>query len=46
MQVTYLWEENGQPKSDKHIARQPTETYAITCAAKPVTKAIGLELAE
>jgi hypothetical protein len=46
VQVTYLWEENGQSKSDKHIARQPTETYTITCSAKPLMKAIILELAE
>ncbi|MBI3876562.1 MAG: hypothetical protein HY300_11545 [Verrucomicrobia bacterium] len=46
VKVTYLWEENGQAKSDIHIARQPAEKYTIQCAAKPVMKSIALELAE
>jgi hypothetical protein len=46
VKVTYLWDENGQPKQDVHVARQPRETYTITCASKPVMKSIVLELAE
>jgi hypothetical protein len=46
VQVTYHWDEDGQVKSDRHIARQPNDTYEITCAIKPVMKAIVLELAE
>jgi hypothetical protein len=46
VKVTYTWEENGQPKQDVHVARQPQETYTITCATKPLMKAIVMELAE
>jgi hypothetical protein len=45
VKITYQWEEGGQPKQDVHIARQPGETYTITCAAKPTMKSIALELA-
>jgi hypothetical protein len=46
VKVTYLWEENGAPKEDVHIAKSADETYTIHCAAKPVMKSIVLELAE
>jgi hypothetical protein len=45
VKITYRWEENGQPKEDVHVARQPGESYMITCAARPTMKAIALELA-
>ncbi|MBA3708459.1 MAG: hypothetical protein H0W83_06545 [Planctomycetes bacterium] len=45
VQVTYTWQEDGQPKQDVHIAKAADETYTITCAAKPVMGAIALELA-
>jgi hypothetical protein len=45
VKVTYQWEENGQPKQNVHVVRQPAEAYAITCAEKPVMKSIILELA-
>lgn len=43
IKVTYDWEENGQPKQHIHIARQPTETYTITCAEKPLLKSLIIE---
>jgi hypothetical protein len=46
VRVTYTWEEDGQPKKDVHVARQPQESYKIRCAARPVMKSIVLELAE
>jgi len=46
VKITYLWEENGQPKEDVHIAREPRETYAIRCGSRPLMKSIVLELAE
>jgi hypothetical protein len=46
VRVMYTWEEDGQPKQDVHVARQPQETYTIRCAARPVMKSIVLELAE
>jgi hypothetical protein len=45
VKITYRWEENGQPKEDIHIAHQPGESYPITCAARPMMKAIVVELA-
>jgi hypothetical protein len=46
VKITYQWDENGQPKTDTHIAKTPTEKYTITCAEKPTMKSITLELAE
>jgi hypothetical protein len=46
VRVTYAWEENGTAKEHVHVARAANETYPIRCAAKPVMKSIGLELAE
>src|SRR5262249_31583583 len=46
VKVTYTWEEDGQAKRDVHVAHAPRETYTITCAAKPVMKALALELAD
>jgi hypothetical protein len=46
VKVTYEWEENGQAKSDVHIATSEKDAYKINCAVKPVMKAITLELAE
>ncbi len=46
VKVTWLWEENGQPKKEVRVARQPEEKDTIHCAAKPVMKSIVLELAE
>jgi hypothetical protein len=46
VRVTYAWEENGQPRQDVHVARQPQERYTITCATTPAMKSIVLELAE
>ena len=46
VKVSYAWEENGQLKSDTHIAHQADETYDIHCEAKPLMKSISLELAQ
>ena len=46
VQVTYRWEEEGQPKRHVHVARTPQDRYTIPCAARPVMEAIVLELAE
>jgi hypothetical protein len=46
VQVTYNWEEKGQPKNDVHVARSASEAYTIHCAAKPVMKSIVVELAK
>jgi RNA polymerase sigma-70 factor, ECF subfamily len=46
VKITYTWSEDGQPKQDVHIAKTADETYAITCATKPVMGAIVLELAD
>jgi hypothetical protein len=45
IKVSYKWEEYGQPKEDVHIAKQPRETYSITCGSKPIMKSISLEWA-
>jgi hypothetical protein len=44
--ITYVWDEAGAEKRDTHIAKQPTETYKITCAQPPLMKSLIVELAE
>jgi hypothetical protein len=46
VKITYVWEESGAEKRDVHVARLPSETYAIECRAKPLMKSITVELAE
>jgi hypothetical protein len=46
VKVTYTWEEDGQAKRDIYVARSPREMYMIRCAARPVMKALALELAD
>ena len=46
VKITYTWDENGQPKQDIHIAKQPAETWTIKCESKPAMKAIVLERRE
>jgi hypothetical protein len=44
VRVTYLWEEGGLEKKDVHVARQPEETYTITCDSAPLMKSLIVEL--
>jgi hypothetical protein len=44
VKITYVWEENGRPKTDVHVATQPRQTYEITCGPKTVVKSFALEL--
>lgn len=46
VKVTYTWEEKGQFKQHIFVARTPSERYTISCASKPMMKAITLELEE
>ncbi|MBU6400055.1 MAG: hypothetical protein KGS61_07035 [Verrucomicrobia bacterium] len=46
VRVTYRWLENGVEHRDAHIARSPTDTYHILCAAQPTMKSLALEWAE
>jgi len=44
VRITYVWEENGQPKQHVRTATKPEETYRINCGAAPLMKSIILEL--
>lgn len=46
VKITYTWDENGQEKTDAHVAQKPQETYTINCQTKPTMKSISLELAK
>lgn len=46
VKVTHTWEEDGEQRLHTHIARQPQESYTITCDARPLMKSFVLELAE
>jgi hypothetical protein len=46
VKITYAWEENGELKQNTHIARQPEESYTITCADKLYEDQSPLELAD
>jgi hypothetical protein len=46
VKITYVWDEDGKPKTDVHVAAQPQEAYAITCGPKTVVKSFTVELAQ
>jgi hypothetical protein len=46
VKITYAYEENGQPKTDIHIAKSPEDAYTIHCDTKPKMKSITLELVQ
>jgi hypothetical protein len=45
IKITYAYDEEGQPKTDVHVAKGGEENYTIHCEGKPVMKSITLELA-
>ena len=46
VQVTYVWTENGEEKTDVHVARQPLDGWTITCGKGTVPKSYTVELAK
>ena len=46
VKITYLWDEDGQPKTDVHVAAQAQDTYTITCGPQAVVKGFTVELAD
>jgi hypothetical protein len=46
IKVTYAYEENGEAKTNVHVATSPSDTYTIHCDSKPKMKSITLELAQ
>jgi hypothetical protein len=44
--VTYVWEEDGQEKRHEHVAKAPAESYKIPCSTKPTMKSLTFELAK
>ncbi len=46
VQITYVWTENGKDKTDVHVARQPQDTWIITCADGAVPKSYTVEPAK
>jgi hypothetical protein len=46
VKITYNWDENGQPKSETHVAKSASETYTLTAGAGAVPKSFVMELAE
>jgi hypothetical protein len=46
VKVTYVYTENGQDKTDVHVAKTADDAYTIHCDAKPEMKSITLEVAE
>lgn len=44
VKVTYVWDENGAEQRHTHTARQPRDTYQITCPTKPLLKSLTIEL--
>jgi len=44
VKITYNWDENGQAKSDTHVAKSASEVYSITAGAGAVPKSYSMEL--
>ncbi len=43
--VTYVWDEDGVEKRDRHVAATGSDAWTITCAGKPLLKDLIVELA-
>ena len=46
VKVTYVWEEDGKPKTDEHVCRKAEESWTIKCGPKTVAKSYSVELAK
>jgi hypothetical protein len=46
VKVTYIWEEDGQKKTDEHVCKTAEDTWTITCGPKTVAKSYTVELAK
>ena len=46
VRITYVWTENDAEKRHTHVAKQPAETYEITCGGSPLMKSLIVELAD
>jgi hypothetical protein len=46
VKITYVWDEDGKPQKDEHVAMRPEETYTIHCGPKTVVKSFAVELAK
>jgi hypothetical protein len=44
VKITYVWEENGQTKTNEHVAKSPSDSYVIKCGANTVCKSVSLEI--
>jgi len=44
VKITYVWDENGQTKSNEHIAKTPADSYVIKCGPSTVCKSVSLEI--
>ena len=45
VKITYVWEENGQSRSDEHVAITPQDRYMIRCGPKTMVRSFAVELA-
>jgi len=43
--ATYTWGEDGQDKSDAHVALTPADVWKIVCPAKPTMRSLTIERA-
>ena len=46
VKITYTWDEAGQTKTHTHVAKGPSETYAIKCGPEAVVESFTMQLAE
>ncbi|MGZ3441773.1 MAG: hypothetical protein ACXVDD_19770, partial [Polyangia bacterium] len=43
VRVTYVWDEDGQTRTDMHVAASPAATYTIHCDGKPHMRSLVVE---
>ncbi|MFB3890775.1 MAG: hypothetical protein ACE15C_02000 [Phycisphaerae bacterium] len=46
VKVTYVWEEDGQKKTDEHVCKTAEDAWTIKCGPKTVAKSFTVELAK
>jgi hypothetical protein len=46
VKVTYVWEEDGQTKTDEHVCKTPKDAWTIKCGPKTVSRSYTVEWAK
>jgi hypothetical protein len=46
VKITYVWDDNGTPRTHEHVAFRPEESYTIHCGPRALVKSFTVEVAK